>query len=505
MSTVAATMAIGEFAHKIGGGSRAALDADRTGGGAIGKRTLAEQLPPAVAAAPGRTAATAPQASGGGAPLPGGVRSRMEAMFGTNFSAVRVHEGEQAATRGARAYAQGDQLHFAPGQYDPESTAGQELLGHELAHVVQQRGGGGGAAPQAKGGDLPGDATLEAEADRAGAQAARGEPIGALSHAPAGGIQRKTLYGDAFLENDELMKVDQVLDAVMKDAGNTFFAAIGGDAYGPGTQLYLNAVKAGAEGRFGDTLMILMLDGQLKTPKTMTEQDWALVKPDTGIQIKIEVNVDKLGTPSQVTPGAKLGKNEVLNTLIHEFTLHAEPYRVVIEAIRGGKMLGPELGAWVSAHLGPQGTLNGDAQHGQLVAGTSAPHTAATASAEKMVGFLDGHEDWSVGQFKQDVALDRDTEALAYIRRALDAWAEYLLPALGALVNDRSQLDSVEEGMAQFQVFTQSSLANLMEMPARYEQAPGKEKIQAAILALALDVGQAWKQASTQLEAAKRL
>jgi Domain of unknown function (DUF4157) len=485
----------------IGGGARTP-DGARAEGAAIGKRTRSEQLAPATGAA--APAGVRMPATGGGAPLPADARSRMEAVFGTDFSAVRVHEGEQAAAVGARAYAQGDQLHFAPGQYDPASAAGQELLGHELAHVVQQRGGGRASAPQAKGGNLYADAGLEAEADRAGAQAARGEPVGVLSHAPAGRIQRKTLYSEGFTDNDELMKVDQVLDAVMKDAGNEFFAAIGGDTYGPGTQLYLDVCNRGPEGRFGDTLLILVLDGELKSPKVMTEHDWTLVKPDTGIQLKIQVNVDKLGTLSQVTPGAKVGKNEVLNTLIHEFTLHAEPYRAVIEAIRGGKISGPELGAWVTAQLGPQGALNGKTQHEQLVAGTSASHTAATASAEKMLGYLKGHEDWSVGQFQQDVVLDRDTETLAYIRRTLNAWAAHLIPALGALASDRSQLPTVEAAMGQFQLFTQGNLALLMEMPARYEQAPGKDKIHATILALALDVNQAWEQASRMLEEARR-
>ena len=62
----------------------------------------------------------------------------MEASFGTDFSSVRVQEGSQASQLGARAYAQGTDLHFAPGQYQPNTQSGQALIGHELAHVVQQ-------------------------------------------------------------------------------------------------------------------------------------------------------------------------------------------------------------------------------------------------------------------------------------------------------------------------------------------------------------------------------
>jgi len=118
----------------------------------------------------------------GGAPsdagrLPSPVQEQMETAFGVDFSAVRIHEGAAATQVGARAFAQGTDLHFAPGEYDPTSLAGQELIGHELAHVVQQRDGRVSAA-QGKGGDLAADDGLEAEADRAGARAARGEPAG---------------------------------------------------------------------------------------------------------------------------------------------------------------------------------------------------------------------------------------------------------------------------------------------------------------------------------------
>jgi len=50
---------------------------------------------------------------------------------------------------GAQAYTQGTDIHFAPGQYQPSSQGGQELLGHELAHVVQQADGRVKATTQA--------------------------------------------------------------------------------------------------------------------------------------------------------------------------------------------------------------------------------------------------------------------------------------------------------------------------------------------------------------------
>jgi hypothetical protein len=107
---------------------------------------------------------------GGGTPLPRTVLAKMEAAFGEDFSAVRVHVGPQAARIGAIAFTTGNDLYFAPGQFQPESIKGQQLIGHELAHVIQQRQGrvrspGTGVA-------IVQDRTLEAEADRLGMRAA---------------------------------------------------------------------------------------------------------------------------------------------------------------------------------------------------------------------------------------------------------------------------------------------------------------------------------------------
>ncbi len=46
--------------------------------------------------------------------------------------------GGQAAGLGAQAYTQGSDIHFGAGSYAPEAGNSQ-LLGHELAHVIQQR------------------------------------------------------------------------------------------------------------------------------------------------------------------------------------------------------------------------------------------------------------------------------------------------------------------------------------------------------------------------------
>jgi hypothetical protein len=113
---------------------------------------------------------------GSGRALPEPVRATMETAFEADFSEVRIHEGPEAGSIGAVAYTRGTDIHFAPGRYDLSSRPGQQLLGHELTHVVQQRAGRV-PTPQAKGGAIVQDSGLEAEADMLGAKAARGEPV----------------------------------------------------------------------------------------------------------------------------------------------------------------------------------------------------------------------------------------------------------------------------------------------------------------------------------------
>lgn len=115
----------------------------------------------------------------GGAEMPEHVRHKMEAAFGVNFSPVRIHEGAHVEAVGALAYRRGTDIHFAPGQYQPSSQGGQELLGHELAHVVQQSQGRVRATTQAKGVDINDDVSLEREANEMGTRAARGLSLAA--------------------------------------------------------------------------------------------------------------------------------------------------------------------------------------------------------------------------------------------------------------------------------------------------------------------------------------
>ena len=103
---------------------------------------------------------------GRGHGLDPGTRDRVAPALGDPLEDVRVHTGPEADALArsveARAFATGRDLFFAEGEHRPGTEAGERLLAHELAHVVQQRG-----APES--GPLtvsqPGDA-MEVEADR---------------------------------------------------------------------------------------------------------------------------------------------------------------------------------------------------------------------------------------------------------------------------------------------------------------------------------------------------
>lgn len=122
--------------------------------------------------------------TGKGSSLPQDVQEKMENSMGHDFSNVNIHENStDAADLGASAYAQGNDVHFAPGKFDPQSEKGQELIGHELAHVVQQREGRvEPTTKMGKGMDVNDDPALENEADAMGAKATKGaEGSGELS------------------------------------------------------------------------------------------------------------------------------------------------------------------------------------------------------------------------------------------------------------------------------------------------------------------------------------
>ncbi|WP_199339482.1 eCIS core domain-containing protein [Nostoc sp. FACHB-892] len=85
------------------------------------------------------------QARGSGQSMADNIREPMEVAFGADFSAVKVHTDGKSDQLNrsiqARAFTTGQDVFFRQGEYNPGSRGGQQLLAHELTHVVQQSGG----------------------------------------------------------------------------------------------------------------------------------------------------------------------------------------------------------------------------------------------------------------------------------------------------------------------------------------------------------------------------
>jgi hypothetical protein len=88
------------------------------------------------------TAGRIDRARSGGHALDPSVQEEMGEAMGYDFGEVRAHvspEADDLSRRlGAKAFTTGHDVFFRQGAYDPGSTAGRELIAHELTHVVQQ-------------------------------------------------------------------------------------------------------------------------------------------------------------------------------------------------------------------------------------------------------------------------------------------------------------------------------------------------------------------------------
>ncbi len=168
-------------------------------GGTPGKVTRSEKIQRRAAggAEPAADALSGMNVSGGGAPLPDGVRGQFESSLGADLGGVRLHTGgesaEAARSLNAQAFTVGNDIHFGEGRFQPDDPFGVHLLAHEVAHTQQQAGGSGGA--QLKGLDvsMPDDAS-EVEADRAADAMVKGAPAKVSSAAPS--VQRSWLVDD---------------------------------------------------------------------------------------------------------------------------------------------------------------------------------------------------------------------------------------------------------------------------------------------------------------------
>jgi len=172
-----------------------------------------------------------------GQPLDPPTRAFFEPRFGHDFSKVRVHADAKAAESAqavnALAYTVGRDLVFGA-EYHPDTSAGKNLLAHELTHAVQQRLGANAAtAPNLS---VLSDGGAEKEAETAAHLVTRGEPYRALiSQTPQIARAPDDELGDDLLdpfeedpaEEERLERVrDEILDVLRRSGASAFLSRL---------------------------------------------------------------------------------------------------------------------------------------------------------------------------------------------------------------------------------------------------------------------------------------
>jgi hypothetical protein len=118
-------------------------------------------------ASPSRSPATARRP---GTRMPRLLRARMERLFGARLGDVRLVVSDVPRPLNARAFALGSTVHLAPDVPHAKRAARHQVLGHEIAHVLQQRAG----ATRRWWGRVADSAMLQQKAARAGRRIAAG-------------------------------------------------------------------------------------------------------------------------------------------------------------------------------------------------------------------------------------------------------------------------------------------------------------------------------------------
>ncbi|MGB5928818.1 MAG: DUF4157 domain-containing protein [Cyclobacteriaceae bacterium] len=151
--------------------------------------------------------------------LPGGLQGKAESVLGHNLSNVQLKENKSANNINALAYTQGNTVTFAPGQYSPGTRSGQQLIGHELTHVAQQREGRVQPTVQKKGVWINDQDHLEQEADDKGWDIVNAPPVStsAASAPPppaATTVQRQVIQGSIIDDILDYIDLDDIIDSI---------------------------------------------------------------------------------------------------------------------------------------------------------------------------------------------------------------------------------------------------------------------------------------------------
>jgi hypothetical protein len=120
------------LASQIGNqGFTQAISRMRDGEGLLANGTVHPDVEATIAARRGR-----------GSPLPGPLADRFAGVLGGWVKNVGVHTDATAdalaRSVSARAFATGNEIFFAHGEYRPDTPEGKKLIAHEVAHTEQQ-------------------------------------------------------------------------------------------------------------------------------------------------------------------------------------------------------------------------------------------------------------------------------------------------------------------------------------------------------------------------------
>ena len=120
-------------------------------------------------------------------------------------------QSQEAASMGAKAFTRGNEVHFAPGAYQPETAAGREIIAHEAVHVEQQ------ALGKAQGGGNASSSQLEREAQM-GSSVLSAAPYGLMQKfsrgAGSGGGGGKDYVKYEFKSKHFVLQTDPVEDTL---------------------------------------------------------------------------------------------------------------------------------------------------------------------------------------------------------------------------------------------------------------------------------------------------
>jgi peptidoglycan hydrolase-like protein with peptidoglycan-binding domain len=189
-----------------------------------------------------------------GQSLDAGTRAFMEPRFGHDFSHVRVHTDDRAASSArsvnAHAYTVGKDIVFGAGQFAPQTRAGLGLIAHELTHVIQQRGS---MTPMNKPAIGPAGDSFEVQADQVAERVLSSLSIGPLIGHGKQSLQRRPIPGNdltatRFAGNAVLEAVLDGTQMILNGSRGTAVRLIQESLLAQGYTL----PRFGADGDFGD-------------------------------------------------------------------------------------------------------------------------------------------------------------------------------------------------------------------------------------------------------------